>query len=129
MRPFLIAAASLLAIVPIGVAGQGIKPAAKTPPVVESTKATADEPSRELFAKGVVVWADEKTKSFDLRTSNGIVRARNAESVEFLDRYGRTLAGMTLSKAKEMNYYTITMTDAGAPAGTYRFLIIVEALP
>jgi hypothetical protein len=100
---------------------------------ISANLAAADEPIREFgpsdVAKGYVVAVDETTNSFDLRTSAGVVRARNPEWLVHLDRQGAPLPEMTLSKLKERHYYVTVMTEGTAPKGGCRFLIIVEALP
>ena len=113
MRPYIVAMVGILAI--------------------SANAAATDEPIREFgpsdVAKGYIVAVDEKTNSFDLRTSAGVVRARNPEWLVHLDRQGAPLPEMTLSKLKERLYYITVRTEGETPNGTYRFLIIVEALP
>lgn len=128
MRLFLVALTGLAATAPNGAAGDGIKD------VVKASTAPAEEPIR-LFgpndrAKGVIVAVDEGTQSFDLRTPDGIVRARNPLSIQFVDRNGKSLTGTTLSKGKEYCYMTIVLTDATVSQyHNFRYLVIVEALP
>jgi len=132
MRPLFVAivsVAGLLALAGPGTAGDGgKKPLQKTPYVKKKTTA----PIRELgdgSARGVIIAVDSKGKSFDLRTSKGVVRVKY-ESIEFVDRLGVTLEGMTPSKGKEECYMTIVLVDSTtvSPRG-FRYLIIVEALP
>jgi len=132
MRPLFVAvvsAAGLLALAAPGTAGDGgKKPLKKTPDV----KKKSTEPIPVLgdgAARGVIVAVDAKAKSFNVRTSKGLVRVKY-ESLRFVDSLGATLEGMTPSKAKEEVYHTITLTDVTiSKTGGFRYLIIVESLP
>jgi len=77
-------------------------------------------------AKGYIVAVDEKTGSFDFRTSMGIVRARNPESIQFVDRFGANLPWMTLAKCRDNGCLLTVMAGGAAGPGVYNFYITVD---
>ena len=133
MRPFIVAVVGLAATAPNNVSGYASETAAKKSPVVKSRHATAETSHRGFgpweVNQGYVVAVDERSNSFDLRASDGLIQAKNPESIRIMDRYGNPLTAMTLSKLRDGHYYVTVRTEGSNSAGTFKFFFNVEALP